>query len=48
MLGFKTEFYRKLVQSLDNNSVLMRVEADGRYRPIWCSREYTEMMEGAE
>ena len=26
----------------------MRVEADGRYRPIWCSREYTEMMEGTQ
>ncbi|MBR1659009.1 MAG: PAS domain S-box protein, partial [Oscillospiraceae bacterium] len=48
MFGFKTEFYGKLFQSLDNNSVLMRVEADGRYRPIWCSREYTDMMEGTE
>ena len=48
MLDFETNFYKKLVQSLDNNSVLMRVEADGRYRPIWCSREYTEMMEGTQ
>ena len=48
MFEFKTEFYKKLFQSLDNNSVLMRVESDGRYRPIWCSREYTEMMEGSE
>lgn len=48
MLDFKTEFYSKLFQSLDNNSVLMHVEADGRYRLIWCSREYTEMMEGTE
>ena len=48
MLNFKTDFYTKLFRSLDNNSVLMRVEADGRYYPIWCSREYTEMMEGTE
>ena len=48
MLNFKTEFYRKLFASLDNNSVLMRVEADGSYRPIWCSREYAGMMEGTE
>ena len=49
MLNFKKEFYTKLFRPLDNNSVLMRVEADGRrYRPIWCSREYTEMMEGTQ
>ena len=46
MLNFNADFYTKLFQSLDNNSVLMRVEADGRYYPIWCSREYAEMMEG--
>lgn len=48
MLNFKADFYTKLCQSLENNSVLMRVEADGRYCPIWCSREYTEMMEGTQ
>ena len=46
MMDFQTSFYKKLFASLDNNSVFMRVEEDGRYRPIWCSREYTEMMEG--
>ncbi|MBR1497634.1 MAG: response regulator [Oscillospiraceae bacterium] len=48
MQGFQKDFYVNLFQSLDNNSVLMRVEADGRYWPIWCSREYTEMMEGSQ
>ncbi len=47
MLGFEAGFYEKLFNSLDNNSVLMRVDADGSYRPIWCSREYAEMMEGS-
>ena len=46
MLGFETGFYERLFASLDNNSVLMRVDTDGSYRPIWCSREYAEMMEG--
>ena len=46
MLNFKAEFYKKLFESLDNNSVLMQVGANGSYRPIWCSREYAEMMEG--
>ena len=48
MLDFKTGFYEKLFKSLDNNAVIMRVEDDGRYYPIWCSREFTEMMEGTE
>ena len=48
MLRFQADFYEKLFQSLNNNAVLMRVEADGRYCPIWCSREYSEMMEGTE
>ena len=48
MPDFKADFYRKLFQSLDNNSVLMRVEADGHYCPIWRSREYVEMMEGSD
>ena len=48
MFDFKTDFYKILFQSLDNNSVLMRVESDGIYHPIWCSREYAEMMEGTE
>ena len=48
MLQFEAAFYEQLFQSLDNNSVLMRVDAGGAYRPIWCSREYTEMMEGTE
>ncbi len=48
MLNFKPSFYEKLFRSLDTNAVLMRVEADGRYFPIWCSQEFTEMMEGTE
>lgn len=48
MLEFGQGFYEKMFKSLDNNAVLMRVEDDGRYYPIWCSREFTEMMEGSE
>ncbi len=48
MLDFKSDFYEKLIKSLDTNAVLMRVEDDGRYFPIWCSKEFTEMMEGTE
>ena len=48
MLHFEASFYERLVKSLDNNSVLMRVDNGGAYQPVWCSREYTEMMEGTE
>ena len=48
MKRFKTDFYEKLFQSLDNNAVMMRVEEDGSYYPIWCSEEFTEMMEGTQ
>ena len=48
MLDFKTGFYEKLFKSLDNNAVIMRVEDGGRYYPVWCSREFTEMIEGTE
>ena len=48
MLDFKTGFYENLFKSLDNNAVIMRVEDDGRYYPVWCSREFTEMIEGTE
>lgn len=48
MLNFETGFYERLFHSLDNNAVLMRVEEDGTYYPIWCSQEFTEMMEGTE
>ncbi len=47
MLGFNNEFYKKLFYSLDNNSVLMKVEKDGTYYPVWCSKEFTDMMEGS-
>lgn len=48
MERFKTEFYERLFRKLDNNAVLMRVEEDGTYYPIWCSKEFTEMMEGTQ
>ncbi len=48
MLDFKTSFYEKIFDSLDNNSVLMRVEPDGKYFPVWCSREFLEMVECTE
>ena len=47
MLDFKKSFYKELFQSLDNNAVLMKVEPDGKYYPIWCSEEFTEMIEGS-
>lgn len=47
MLNFKTSFYEKIFDSLDNNAVLMRLTADGKYFPVWCSREFAEMMEGS-
>ena len=46
MTGFNDKFYKDLFYSLDNNSVLMKVEPDGSYYPIWCSKEFTDMMEG--
>ena len=48
MLKFKPEFYENLFYSLENNSVLMRVDDDGKYYPVWCSKEFTEMIEGTE
>ena len=48
MLDFKTDFYQKLFNSLENNAVIMRVEDDGRYYPVWCSQEFLEMIEGTE
>ena len=47
MIGFSDTFYKDLFYSLDNNSVLMQVEPDGRYFPVWCSKEFTDMMEGS-
>ena len=46
MLDFKTSFYEKIFNSLDNNAVLMQIADDGKYFPVWCSREFAEMMEG--
>ena len=46
MLDFGKDFYQNLFESLDNNSVLMRVGDNGSYVPVWCSHEYAEMMEG--
>lgn len=46
MLDFKSSFYEKIFDSLDNNVVLMQLIGDGKYFPVWCSREFAEMMEG--
>ena len=46
MLDFKTSFYEKIFASLDNNAVLMRVKPNGKYFPVWCSREFADMLEG--
>ncbi len=48
MLNFKPNFYEEIFHSLNTNAVLMKVEDDGSYFPIWCSREFTDMMEGTE
>ena len=48
MKRFQTNFYEKLFGALDNNAVMMQVEEDGTYYPIWCSNEFTEMMEGTQ
>ena len=46
MLDFKPSFYEKIFDSLDNNAVIMRLTAEGKYFPVWCSREFAEMQEG--
>lgn len=48
MQNFKPDFYEKVFNSLDTNAVLMRVEDNGKYFPIWCSKEFLQMMEGTE
>ncbi len=48
MLDFKTDFYEKLFKSLDNNAALMQVEEDGTHFPVWCSKEFSVMIEGSE
>ena len=48
MLEFKAEFYEKVCKSIDNSAVIMKVEEDGKYFPIWCSKEFTKMIEGTE
>ena len=45
MLNFNTDFYRKLFEAMDSNAVVMRIGPAGAYVPVWCSREYAEMME---
>ena len=46
MQNFSPNFFEKIFHSLDTNAVLMRVESDGKYFPIWCSKEFTRMIEG--
>ena len=48
MQNFKPNFYEKIFHSLDTNAVLMRVDDDGKYFPVWCSEEFVEMIEGTE
>ena len=45
MLDFKPNFYKKVFQSVETSSVLMKIEENGeKYFPIWCSKEFSEMM----
>ena len=46
MLDFKPSFYEKIFAAPDNNAVLMRVEDDGKFFPVWCSQKFAEMLEG--
>jgi len=46
MLGFKADFYEKVCKSLENSAVVMKVDDNGKYFPIWCSKEFEEMIEG--
>ena len=48
MLDFEPDFYKRLFSALDDNAVLMRVDEDGTYYPVWCSAEFCRMMEGTE
>ena len=49
MLDFKPNFYKKIFQSVETSSVLMKVEQGGeKYFPVWCSKEFSEMIEGTE
>ena len=43
--GYDADFYKSLVTSLDNNSVLRVKSSEGIYVPISCSREFAAMME---
>lgn len=45
-MEFKDSFYKTVIKSLDDNAVIMQVKEDGTYYPIWCSEEFTDMMEG--
>ncbi|MCR5405108.1 MAG: response regulator [Butyrivibrio sp.] len=47
MLNFKDSFFAKLFDAIDNNSILIAIDENNKYLPIWCSREYAEMMEGS-
>ncbi|MBR4383647.1 MAG: PAS domain-containing protein, partial [Selenomonadaceae bacterium] len=46
MLDFKPSFYEKIFAAPENNAVLIRVEADGKFFPVWCSQKFAEMIEG--
>ena len=47
MLNFKDSFFAKLFDAIDNNSILIAIDENNKYLPVWCSREYAEMMEGS-
>ena len=48
MLGFKDSFYANLFDAIDNNSILIAIDENNNYLPVWCSKEYAQMMEGTE
>ena len=48
MMNFEADFFKQLFESFESNAVIMKVEDDGTYTPIWCSDEFLEMIEGTE
>ncbi len=48
MLDFDPEFYVKLFDGLNSSAVLMQVDENKNYEPVWCSGEFLAMIGGTE
>ena len=47
MVGRDGEFYKYLIESLDNNAVLRRLDEKDDYIPVSCTWKFARMMEGS-